>query len=74
MKVGRAFPEGLSGEFPRPYLVTARLCRGLGNRVAKFCSVETFHFKDKKVELQTGDRLKFQNSYHPIPLFVLRLC
>lgn len=36
------------------------------------CSVETFYFKEKKVEFQTGDRVEFQNSHHPIPSFVVR--
>lgn len=36
--------------------------------LAEFCSVETFYFKDKKVELQTRGRVQFQN--HPIPSLV----
>lgn len=50
------------------------LCGRLGNTLAEFCSVETSDFKDRKVELQSGDRVEFQNCHHPVPPLGVRFC
>lgn len=67
---GRALPGRGCGSFQ----ANRDLCGGLGGILAEICSVETFYFKDKKVELQTGDGVEFQNSHHPVPPLGVRFC
>lgn len=67
---GRVFPNRGYGASSRCVAKASKdSCGCLSSILTEFCPVEILYFKDKKVELQTGDRVD-----HPIPPFIVRFC